>query len=117
MEKKTINLAENMELAHNMAGCAVLLEIALAEPSTDKFTASIMRAVKFAVLAGASKLKDTTEAMVLLLKAVDSEHRNNVSITKEQAEELSKALSGVSRGLKSLADAIEEGVKNHGNLV
>lgn len=95
MEKKTINLAENMELAHNMAGCAVLLEIALAEPSTDTFTASIMRAVKFAVLAGASKLKDTTEAMSLLLKAVDSEHRNKVSIPKTKAEELAKLLKEV----------------------
>ena len=95
MEKKTINLAENMELAHNMAGCAVLLEMALAEPSTDKFTASIMRAVKFAVLAGASKLKDTTEAMSLLLKAVDSEHRNKVSIPKTKAEELAKLLKEV----------------------
>lgn len=95
MEKKTINLAENMELAHNMAGCAVLLEMALAEPSTDKFTASIMKAVKFAVLAGASKLKDTTEAMSLLLKAVDSEHRNKVSIPKTQAEELAKLLKEV----------------------
>ncbi|MDD6270380.1 MAG: hypothetical protein PUA84_10055 [Oscillospiraceae bacterium] len=95
MEKKTINLAENMELAHNMAGCAVLLEIALAEPSTDTFTASIMRAVKFAVLAGASKLKDTTKAMSLLLKAVDSKHRNKVSIPKTKAEELAKLLKEV----------------------
>lgn len=117
MEKKTVNLAENMELAHNMAGCAILLELALAETTTDKFSNGVMRAAKFAVLSGAAKLKDTTEAMSLLLKAVDGEHRNKVSITKEQAEELGKALSGVSRGLKSLADAIEEGVKKHGNLV
>lgn len=95
MEKKTINLAENMELAHNMAGCAVLLEMALAEPSTDKFTSSIMRAAKFAVLAGASKLKDTTEAMSLLLKAVDNEHRNKVSIPKTQTEELARLLKEV----------------------
>lgn len=78
-----------------MAGCAVLLEMALAEPSTDKFTSSIMRAAKFAVLAGASKLKDTTEAMSLLLKAVDSEHRNKVSIPKTKAEELAKLLKEV----------------------
>ena len=44
MKKKTIDLTENMELAHNMAGCAVLLEIALAEPSTNKFNVSVMRA-------------------------------------------------------------------------
>ena len=49
MKKKTIDLTENMELAHNMAGCAVLLEIALAEPSTDKFNVFVMRAAKFAV--------------------------------------------------------------------
>ena len=107
MKKKTIDLTENMELAHNMAGCAVLLEIALAEPSTNKFNVSVMRAAKFAVLTGAARLKDTIS---LLLKTVYSESRNNVSISKKQADEFSKSL-------KNIADEIEEGVKIHGNLI
>ena len=89
MKKKTIDLTEIMELAHNMAGCAVLLEIALAEPSTNKFNGSVMRTAKFAVLTGAARLKDTTEAISLLLKTVYSESRNNVSISKKQADEFS----------------------------
>ena len=108
MKKKTIDLTENMELAHNMAGCAVLLEIALAEPSTDNV--SVMRTAKFAVLTGAARLRDTTEAISLLLKTVYSESRNNVSISKKQADEFSKSL-------KNIADEIEEGVKIHGNLI
>ena len=110
MKKKTIDLTENMELAQNTTGCAVLLEIALAEPSTNKFNVSVMRAAKFAVLTGAARHKDTTEAISLLLKTVYSESRNNVSISKKQADEFSKSL-------KNIADEIEEGVKINGNLI
>lgn len=68
MKKKTIDLTENMELAHNMAGCAVLLEIALAEPSTNKFNVSVMRAANSQYLQEQPGLKIPPRQYLFCLK-------------------------------------------------